>query len=122
MIYPPVVAKAEIEESHDDALDAVRQRGLTKIDQIIRAVVEVYKRLYDQDAYNINCGSCEMFAEDVIYVITGGNEETEELYAVWRKRRHPARSSHCFIVFRGRFYDSQCPKGVDHWKKLPAFG
>ena len=122
MISPPVVAKAEIEESHDDALDAVRQRGLKEIDQIIRAVVEVYKRLYNQDTYNINCGSCEMFAEDVIYVITGDTEETEELYAVWRKRRYPARSSHCFIVFRSRFYDSQCPKGVDHWKKLPAFG
>ena len=110
-------------ETHDEAIEAVRQRGLTEIEDLIDATVCIYERLYGQEAYDINCGNCENFAHDVIRLLGGW---TDDLKAVWQDDMKDCTSrevdeSHCFIMFNGRFYDSQCSEGVDQWRELPVF-
>ncbi len=102
----------------------MRQRGLTEIEDLIDATVAVYERLYGQDAYHINCGNCEDFAHDVLDLLGG---ETDDLRGVWHDNMKDCTSreadewAHCFIMFNGRFYDSQSSEGVDKWRELSAF-
>jgi len=105
------------------ALEAIRQRNLP-ISEVIRAVCNVYQMIYGQTPYDINCGNCEEFAHDVIGILNGGKpcEETEELSAWWNDELDPQdEPCHKFIRYRGRYYDSQSPEGVDDWRDLPCF-
>ena len=112
---------------HDALIEKVKGRNLTDIAEVIRAVAGVYQTLYDQDAYEINCGCCEDFAADVIAVLTGDGRETDELFAAWHDNMLDCTEgeadwwSHKFVVYKGRYYDSQAPEGVDEWRQLPAF-
>jgi len=29
--------------------------------------------------------------------------------------------AHCFVCYNGRYYDAECPEGVDDWEELPYF-
>lgn len=66
----------------------------------------------------INHGPCATFARDVCSIIHGaryiwdGEIDTEQDVWVY---------CHCFVVYRGRFYDALCPDGVDRWWELPYF-
>lgn len=105
------------QHTHDEMLKGIAAKDLPGI---IVALVEVYERLYDQSAYEINCGNCEEFAADVIALYGQGE-------LVWHDNMPdctPEESdwwAHCFVMVDGRFYDSQTPDGVDHWRELPCF-
>lgn len=110
---------------HDAEIEKIRKRGLTDISEIIRAVVKVYEKLYDQDAATINCGNCEEFARDVICLMGG---ESGSLVDVWNDELDETvndssnpKPTHCFIRYRGKYYDSETPEGVRDWQKLPIF-
>lgn len=110
---------------HDAEIEKIRKRGLTDISKVIRAVVKVYEKLYDQDAATINCGNCEELAHDVISLMGG---ESGSLVAVWNDELDETvndgdcqKPSHCFIRYRGKYYDSETPEGVSEWEDLPIF-
>lgn len=70
-------------------------------------------------AESINEGECDQFAREIADTVPGaamtwdfeqsGDTKTEFHYM------------HCFVLYRGRFYDSETPDGVDHWMNLPTF-
>ncbi len=81
---------------------------------------------WDMKPYDINSGNCEDFAMEVIGFITGSGE-TDETFLAWGDN-YPQHFSdkhfpeyHCFVVHKGRFYDSECPEGVDSPALLPLF-
>lgn len=80
--------------------------------------------------YYINCGLCDEFAETIIRSgqfegaegYWGDNFDAEfwglddiedwvEGYAAY----------HYFILYKGKYYDSEAPEGVDHPKDLPSY-
>lgn len=63
----------------------------------------------------INGGDCLTFADEVSKLFQGA-------YAAWGHTVDPDLvdgSEHCVIVYKGRFYDSQCPEGVDKIEDIP---
>jgi|TARA_Y100000034_G_scaffold113405_1_gene148393 hypothetical protein len=85
----------------------------------------------DNIRYYINNGNCEQFAEIICEQIEGAEawwgdmigEEDDDFWGLedienWVEDHAYA---HCFIVYKGRYYDSEAPEGVDHPKDLPLY-
>ena len=74
--------------------------------------------------YDINCGFCEEWGERVaeLYREATGNNGIDVIDP-GNLSGNPDDSllGHVFIRFRGRYYDAECPEGVDDWRKLPLF-
>ena len=77
--------------------------------------------------YYINCGLCEEFAETICEQIEGaeawwGDGFDTEFWGIdveyWVE---DYAAYHKFIVYKGRYYDSEAPDGVDHPKDLPSY-
>lgn len=67
------------------------------------------KRLrYDPTVWDINDGHCYSWANRAAELIPGS-------FAQWIDPQH------CVLVYEGRFYDADCPQGVNRWRKLPMF-
>lgn len=69
--------------------------------------------------YDINCGFCEEWADSVVQQVPEA-----EVVGVANLTGNPdddLEYPHVFVLYRGRFYDAECPGGVDDWKQLPAF-
>jgi len=71
----------------------------------------------------INNGNCESFAHDVTKLVPSS-------HAIWAKdwfeinKINPPINlslSYCFIMYRKKFFDSECPKGVKNIYDLPFF-
>ena len=87
---------------------------------IIRTVVDEYFAKDGCTPYYINCGRCDYFAADIIRRLGAGEAlyHDDMLDCTENEAMH---WSHCFIAYEGRFYDSECPEGVDKWRDLPVF-
>lgn len=66
--------------------------------------------------YKINDGNCEDWAYDVKKRI--GSDHAVE---VWETVFDYADTSHVFLCIDGKFYDAECPEGVDDAMELPIF-
>ena len=106
-----------VAEDHDAG---IKQIKATTIETIIDAVCDRYFRLYSQTAQEINCGNCESFAHDVVGILGSGEVFWHEELLDCSKRE-AAYWSHCFILYNGKAYDSETPKGVNRWRDLPCF-
>jgi hypothetical protein len=77
------------------------------------------------DPYDINCGLCEDFAQEVIQQIAGG--ETSTLFMVWiedLKGTPFPDASHAVICWKNgnkyMYFDAECPEGTSDVRKIPA--
>lgn len=101
-----------------------QQLGIT---DAVTSLVVVYAGLYKTDAYHINCGLCEDFAIDLI-VVMGGDpyRGSDDIWMAWHDEMPDCTEdeatwhAHCFVVYQGRYYDSEAPEGVNHWRDLPC--
>jgi hypothetical protein len=76
------------------------------------------------DAYDVNCGLCEEWAEDVRrrYKAVTGQDDVEVLDpGNLTGDPNDSLSGHVFIRFMDRFYDAETPEGVTQWQHLPLF-
>lgn len=90
------------------------------ITDAINALVEVYADIHSLNPYSINCGCCEEFANDLSEIVfnaipTWGDELTDpgddvDLYG-----------DHCFVEYDGKYYDAECPEGVEDFRQIPCF-
>ena len=68
----------------------------------------------------INNGNCDWFALDIADKFPEGEsvwgDDIEEMF-----NSNDEAWGHCFFVYKGKYYDSECPKGVDHPTKLPFY-
>jgi hypothetical protein len=99
------------------------------IEDVIKATVEEYltlmrregfyygpkgNRIFDAHAYDINNGLCNDFADTIESRVDGAE-------GLWMEEIDPKYEdySHCVIRYNGRFYDAECPQGVDSLDALP---
>ena len=77
----------------------------------------------DFEPSEINHGNCEDFALELTTLIPEADMYWAEdwfevdMFSV----RDSMSLGHCFVVFKGRFYDSERPEGVDNPLDLPFF-
>ena len=78
----------------------------------------------------INTGDCDSFAEMIVNQGFGKNVWGGELYEKeWSPRARSIETwikngyaeGHYFTVYEGRYYDSECPEGVDWPDDLPFY-
>lgn len=106
-------------DKHEAGISEIRSQGLSFI-ETIRALVELYFGLYRVNDYQINCGLCEDFANDVVTLFP-------EAEALWGDEVIDAGDDpdqyayHCIIRYEGRYYDSQHIEGVDDFRDISAF-
>jgi len=63
--------------------------------------------------YSINCGYCDIFAEQVVEELREGEIEETAF--------HANNPQHVWVYYQGKYYDSEVPFGVDDWRELPIF-
>jgi hypothetical protein len=114
----------------DRALKEIRRRRFASLPRVIRLVRDAYVEHLGCDAKTINQGWCEDFAVEVIYCLRRSVPVTrawddeltgwyEEELTGWHEE--DLCGSHCFLCYKGRFYDSEAPDGVEDWRELPHF-
>jgi hypothetical protein len=67
---------------------------------------------YYPTTWDINNGMCNEWAERMV-------SELEDGEAVWLHDLMDTDASHCILVLGGRFYDAECPEGVDELREIP---
>jgi hypothetical protein len=80
-----------------------------------------YHNEHDQSPREINCGNCDSFAQDLLDIFPDG----ETMWGEDCPSRFPYEveniDGHCFFFINDRYYDSECPDGVDSPHLLPFF-
>lgn len=84
---------------------------------------------YPKSTWDINNGLCEEFAERLRSQLPGAEiVDMLDLYLndarlpQFRKSRvYSEEPAHTIVWYRGRYYDSQNPEGVDDWAQLDTF-
>lgn len=73
-------------------------------------------RIFDAHPYDINNGLCDCFATDI-------EKDVTEAIGLWLEEIDSKYEdlSHCVIVYQGRYYDAECPDGVEKVEELPFF-
>lgn len=67
------------------------------------------------DPYEINNGRCSEFAHAVVKQVPEAKVYAEP------EEECPSQIGHEWVEYRGKFYDAECPYGVDDWQNLPIF-
>ncbi|QBJ02559.1 putative dual-specificity phosphatase [Pseudomonas phage Psa21] len=67
----------------------------------------------------VNTGKCEDFATDFVDLFPEGEIVGTDNFADWHHGAWPG--GHCWIMFKGKHFDSEALDGVDCWKDLPFF-
>jgi len=78
-----------------------------KLTEIIKDKV----RDFGLSPYEINTGSCDNFADSVL-------DEAKHC-GLDVSLREDENVGHIWVVYKGRHYDAEVPKGVSDWKELP---
>jgi hypothetical protein len=69
---------------------------------------------FDPIVWDINNGYCEDWAERAAELL---RERGQRAFTAWID----PDVDHCVLVYNGKFYDADCPDGVDRWSQLPMF-
>jgi len=83
----------------------------------IQAVLRKITKSYKMCPYSINCGWCDLWADDVSGVLRRLGHDVE----VWETDFEKADFCHVFVRIDGKFYDAEERDGVDDYMKLPIF-
>ena len=87
-------------------------------------LVAAYEAIYGCGASDINYGMCEDFAADLVRIMEPQEAEFlwGDIIARYRGYEDPESfHSHCLTVFNGKYYDSECPSGVECLHQIPFF-
>ena len=83
----------------------------------IKQAISQARQEFNEPGRLINNGNCEGFAVRVINLMGGYSKELTLEESDWDSEFF----GHCFIAYRDRYYDAECPNGVSDWHKLPIF-
>lgn len=89
------------------------------IAEVIKTVFVEFQKRYPLEFFqeaDINYGFCDIFAHDVCERVPGA-------VAIWNDHldSYHGKPNHCFVFYKGKYYDSECPEGVNSWQELPMF-
>jgi hypothetical protein len=75
---------------------------------------------YKKHPYDINNGDCEEFADEIVKKIKRARIEWgDENLELFGPEHEP--ECHCYIVYKGKYYDAEEPYGVESPAKLPVY-
>jgi len=100
------------------------------VERIIRRLIRKWDREFHLTPFKINCGNCETFAQEIADEVNrlgkneGGGIWGEDNPELFQDGVDP--DGHCFYMFsmpflRNRYFDSECPKGVENPSFLPFY-
>jgi len=101
-----------LRDTRENMLDVMRQEGFywgPRHDRKLR---------YDATVWDLNNGACDEFADAVAEAVPEAEALSDDQFAKVPEEAFP---THVFVHWRGKFYDSECIKGVKDWRKLPLF-
>ena len=108
-----------------EAINAIVEQWYAEREDTFRNSDEI---TIDNIRYHINCGLCEELAETIIR--SGEFEGAEgfwgdnfdaEFWGIDVEGWVEYAAYHYFILYKGRYYDSEASEGVDHPKDLPLY-
>lgn len=84
---------------------------MTTLPDLIKSIREDWMECHGWETPDkINNGLCNFFAEAV-------KKQWRRGEVLWDDQNW-----HSFLFYDGKYYDSECPEGVDHPKQLPFYG
>jgi len=101
--------------------------GITQA--ILRLRIE-YTHKFNISPAEINLGRCMDFAADIMNQGFGDDkwghtldieDWSEFVQAVGGFDADEFTSLHCFIIYEGKYYDSECPQGCNYPDQLPCY-
>ena len=96
----------------------------------IQKLLDKYKIECGLEPFDINCGKCEEFAQDLLDVFGKGELVCTESYVdyISYEENEPSVEpetrnfpGHVWIFFDDKHYDAECPEGVENFMNLPIF-
>ena len=90
------------------------------IEEIILQLTEIYQRLHGISPYEINCGLCEEFANEVCDLLPGAIADWGDAFTN-ENDNSDQYAYHCIIKYNDKFYDSEHPNGVKDFREISAF-
>lgn len=94
-----------------------------KIIKDVSKAINTVLRSWGEDPQKINCGNCCEFANAVCCKMGWDKRVNaywgDELPHLFTDKHEP--DAHCFITFNGKYYDSECPEGVETPALLPFY-
>ena len=116
---PTLASVGYNQRKHDRMVKRIKKIDGITIKVAIEKLVLGYCNLYDLDRPSvINQGMCEDFAHDVKSIIP-------EAQPLWDDELNASYNEgpyfHCVIRYQNKWYDSECPEGVNRWINLPFF-
>lgn len=93
------------------------------LDQVTQEILErmrrdgfVYKGVlrHDPTVWDINNGFCEDWALRAAELLRNRGQRAVTAWI-------DPDVDHCVLCYDGKFYDADCPDGVDQWGELPMF-
>ena len=95
---------------------------MSKITQSINELIE-NEDWFDYFPEQINHGNCDAFAYDIKKLVPKAKVFWADDWFTINKIMPPIgiKLSHCFVLYRNRFYDSECPEGTKKLLYLPFF-
>lgn len=69
----------------------------------------------------INNGQCENFAIEVIKRMGGHNKDITKVCTQNFEEFGGLDLGHVWILYKGKHYDAECPKGIENWLNLRIF-
>jgi len=108
---------------YEEAKEKIKSKDISTI---IKHLVKMWFMFYGENEKEINSGNCEGFALDVVDLLPEaesfwGDEFSAEFWGLSEEDARDCTDGHCFVLYMGKFYDSECPEGVDHPKDLSFF-
>jgi len=95
------------------------------ITEEITKMVQTAKEKHNLSPREINNGLCEEFAMAVIERMGGYSDNLEEVstesFVNIESDEWANYPGHVWIYYGDKFYDAECPQGVNDWRELPIF-
>lgn len=97
------------------------ERGQKKLKRGPKAVIKEMSKYYVKwrgfdDPSDINWGDCAYFAKLVKKVLP-----TAKLFYDGKRREPQDYFTHCYLQYKGKYYDSEVPHGISDWNDLPTY-
>ena len=95
------------------------------MNKVTKAILDLLEEEYfEYFPKEINQGLCDEFADKVVKIVPKAEMYWAEDWVEENNSKLPdtiGSWGHCFIVYKNKFYDSECPYGTKQFINLPFF-
>lgn len=103
------------EQKHNSQIQTLKSQLPLPTPKLIQELAKIYTSLYGVSPEEINRGMCYDFAHDLKSLLGEGNVYWDDELG---NSSEEGNGWHAFLEYRGRYYDSLHPQGVEDWREL----